>query len=1277
MLLIQHSMTLYRLVLLFVFNSCVYSLEQFSCDILDQNCRDELNGNQQSKSRANFCNYQDLWLIPGRADASCTRPDSRRLVEIDPRQVTIRPPLIKFPGCFTIEIKNLRIQNDESVLSNSFFAKTEYQWLNVKQFGDLKCQNATTNGCGGYGNNCYYCDICESLQEINSSSTHSLASQFHGLHCPQRAGFYTFRKEFCFNDWSAFDHDGDCQLDFLQTDRSDLKGALASLQQIGYGTVIAKIRMAFNATNQIEKKRKLKETQITRAVEDELAERKQSWDIARGQFEKFRDWYVNYRKNTWHREEYLPWLLYENEISCLRLTFDVCERLPHRKAYGSRAMSERYGIHVDGKFRHFPAFLRLFRQEFDSMLDREKFHEKYKKAVKKYLPKWFERFDQRGFPNQPINWKWKNSYFLAICQIPMSKYKFWYWFQDQLYAHVQSGGDSWLCVMLEGKPEEEVDYKGKTVQHFDKLFPPEEPKLLDLTAQILEIQQFIHYLRLLNIPEYDDRVLDVNVIPTFERYKFDHNYAACEILRRMPYAQPGVVNNKKHSWFLDLLTVFDAEPRNRSILEMFTKEDRLAVDDYICYLKSNTTQLLTANFEDLVDPTLEFSMAFRPQRIIEEDEKIHLRGYQKELVRDANLGINTLICAPTGAGKTIVAADIILKHFERLNVAVEGIDRARVAFIVPSVPLVEQQTQLMARYINSTMKVTGFHGGDQRNANLRLAEFLHSHVTVITPQLLLNMMSSVYKNERVYVSDFTLIVFDECHHCGANNHPYQHLMQLVREYRKQSKNKPPQVVGLTASLGTGSSTYMDPNATEQHMLGLCVRMMAEQISTIHSAEALAELECYVNPPIDTIESVKRQTNDTYNEWLCECIRSVTQIARPFIQYAREHVEDLNEFRLTDNIDQTFINAVERLYESCTRWPQELIEYKRLVITIIDNLRIYLHAVRMNDILPAQFADSYMKSQMATFIDSLRQVEEHSDEEIETGKQLMDIFYERREHMEIEAKKDSGSNKEILRTLVRILDEEYTRNSNTRTMIFVEQRATTHSLSTFLSKSHTLSKHFDSNSVRALTSTNQSVKLGGMSNDQQKRVIQQFSSGCVKVLVVTSVAEEGMDISACNLIIKYNVVGSERTLIQRRGRARLLNSRSILLALDSHIEQREIENINRERMMHICLKNLQSKSVKQLRQMIHEKRVEVEREEEHKRREYEEKERTFNLRAYDVKCSKCDFILTQSNDLRVVNGTSYVSVNPNVWSRIKIDHQTARVRSQELTPDLVAKSALNP
>ena len=81
------------------------------------------------------------------------RPGAKRILEIDPRQVVIRPEVVKLPGCFTVEIKNVKVLDRKDAIGNSFFAKAEYQWWNMKDFADLKCQNASNNGCGGYGNN--------------------------------------------------------------------------------------------------------------------------------------------------------------------------------------------------------------------------------------------------------------------------------------------------------------------------------------------------------------------------------------------------------------------------------------------------------------------------------------------------------------------------------------------------------------------------------------------------------------------------------------------------------------------------------------------------------------------------------------------------------------------------------------------------------------------------------------------------------------------------------------------------------------------------------------------------------------------------------------------------------------------------------------------------------------------------------------------------------------------------------------------------------------------
>ncbi|VDK76622.1 unnamed protein product [Gongylonema pulchrum] len=67
------------------------------------------------------------------------------------------------------------------------------------------------------------------------------------------------------------------------------------------GTVVAKLRLAANATPEIAQKKRIKEELITETVQKELEERRRSWDVNNGQFEKFRQWYIDYRKDIWHK----------------------------------------------------------------------------------------------------------------------------------------------------------------------------------------------------------------------------------------------------------------------------------------------------------------------------------------------------------------------------------------------------------------------------------------------------------------------------------------------------------------------------------------------------------------------------------------------------------------------------------------------------------------------------------------------------------------------------------------------------------------------------------------------------------------------------------------------------------------------------------------------------------------------------------------------------------------------------------------------------------------
>ncbi|KRX88892.1 hypothetical protein T4E_3140 [Trichinella pseudospiralis] len=195
---------------------------------------------QQSKCKPKY-------LIPGKA-VDCTKTSSQKVMYIDPKSVVITPNPIKIPGCFTLEMTT---HIKEQKLHKSFFAKIEYTWWNLPQFSQLPCQNATANGCGGYGNNCYYCDICNSLKEVGKKAqdakSTSILSQFKDVSCPTETGSYKLKKQFCFHDFGELDKDGNCELDFIENDQiaKIYKDAFQNLQQLGY---VSAFRFRFATT---------------------------------------------------------------------------------------------------------------------------------------------------------------------------------------------------------------------------------------------------------------------------------------------------------------------------------------------------------------------------------------------------------------------------------------------------------------------------------------------------------------------------------------------------------------------------------------------------------------------------------------------------------------------------------------------------------------------------------------------------------------------------------------------------------------------------------------------------------------------------------------------------------------------------------------------------------------------------------------------------------------------------------------------------------------------
>ena len=99
---------------------------------------------------------------------------------------------------------------------------------------------------------------------------------------------------------------------------------------------------------------------------------------------------------------------------------------------------------------------------------------------------------------------------------------------------------------------------------------------------------------------------------------------------------------------------------------------------------------------------------------------------------------------------------------------------------------------------------------------------------------------------------------------------------------------------------------------------------------------------------------------------------------------------------------------------------------------------------------------------------------------------------------------------------------------------------------------------------------------GLTQKEQKKIIQEFREGKINTLCATSIGEEGLDIPEVNSVIFYEPVSSAIRSIQRRGRtARLDKGELIILITKNTRDQRSyFTSRSRERKMGKSIEEIQ-------------------------------------------------------------------------------------------------------
>lgn len=134
----------------------------------------------------------------------------------------------------------------------------------------------------------------------------------------------------------------------------------------------------------------------------------------------------------------------------------------------------------------------------------------------------------------------------------------------------------------------------------------------------------------------------------------------------------------------------------------------------------------------------------------------------------------------------------------------------------------------------------------------------------------------------------------------------------------------------------------------------------------------------------------------------------------------------------------------------------------------------------------------------------------------------------------------------VRQLIGLLANEMSPGS--AVIVFVKTRATVKLLSVLLT-THPMLRDVLRMGTFVGTSNNRArtSNISDLINiSDQKHTLNEFRKGTKNLIIATSVCEEGIDITACNLVICFELPPNLKSFVQRRGRARSVQSRFVVM-----------------------------------------------------------------------------------------------------------------------------------
>ncbi|KAL0030548.1 hypothetical protein WJX79_003716 [Trebouxia sp. C0005] len=569
------------------------------------------------------------------------------------------------------------------------------------------------------------------------------------------------------------------------------------------------------------------------------------------------------------------------------------------------------------------------------------------------------------------------------------------------------------------------------------------------------------------------------------------------------------------------------------------------------------------------------------------------RQYQTELFLEARKR-NVIAYLDTGSGKTLVSVLLIKDKAGSLN---ENGHKRVTIFLAPKVLLVQQQADVLRKH--TSLRVSHYCGDmnvdywDRRRWGKELQE---QDIWVMTPQILLNVLRHGF----LKITDLNLLVCDECHR-AVKKDPYNCIMQEFYHDRS-TEGVRPHIFGMTASPVNTRAKQTQMKVAEA--VWQLERNMDAQVITVidrdpviaaaplpelkllyyvrqHTSDSLKEVEAGLAAAIWTLhrgETVMAQLEAARAQQAAEAaclgltldeekITSLSASTRRHLQGLAIVVQELGPWcaaavllellrsKQNNLLDPTGDMAADNKYTDDgpdaaairktpgAHVPAPTAEVQALNVALREVAKMLTQALPLSK--RRRLASAHALSQIDPAAHNFKVLLRH------VVSRVMDAIHSRLLDQELGIKSATGQNeKDLLQykddvtasKLAAYSTMEEAAKRHWSAILFVTRKMTALGLDA-LYKSAPCLKAWR---AATLVGYGGSLTSSCLTSKAQHGVLQQMKAGELDIVISTAVAEEGLDVKQCQLVIRFDLPSTLLAFVQSRGRARAHGSHYVLM-----------------------------------------------------------------------------------------------------------------------------------